>query len=390
MNAALHIIDYVLFALASLNVAYLLFFAVASKLRRPKPCPETQQRYRFAVLFPAYKEDRVIVQAVQRFLLQEYPREQYEIIVISDHMQPETDEALQRLPIRVLKANYADSSKAKALSLAMEATTGETYEMVVIMDADNTTSPRFLHELNKAYAGGMRAIQAHRVAKNLNTDVALLDAVSEEINNSIFRSGHIATGLSSALIGSGMAIDATWFRKNVTRLQTAGEDKEMEALLLKQGIRIGYLEHVRVEDEKTQKKEAIRSQRKRWLAAQFGSLAHTLPDLLPALLKGNWDYTDKIVQWMFPPRIILLAGVLFLGVLTLIVQPYASIKWWGLFFTLVMALGIAIPGYLANKKLLKAVIQIPGLTLIMISNLFKLKGVNRKFIHTEHGESNSH
>lgn len=390
MNAALHIIDYILFALASLNIAYLLFFAVASKLRSPKPCAETKRRYRFAILFPAYKEDRVIVQAVQRFLLQEYPQKLYDIIVISDCMQPATDEALQQLPIKLLKANYTDSSKAKALSLAMEATVGEFYDMVVIMDADNTTSPHFLHELNKAYASGMKAIQAHRVAKNLNTEVALLDAVSEEINNSIFRSGHIAVGLSSALIGSGMAIDATWFRENVDRLQTAGEDKELEALLLKQGIRIGYLESVRVEDEKTQKKEAIRSQRKRWLAAQFGSLAHTLPDLFPALLRGNVDYADKIVQWMFPPRIILLAGVFFLGVLTLIIQPYASIKWWGLFVALATALGIAIPGYLANKKLLKAVIQIPSLALIMISNLFKLKGVNRKFIHTEHGESNSH
>lgn len=390
MNTALHIIDYVLFALASLNVAYLLFFAVASKLRRPKPCPETEKRHRFVVLFPAYKEDRVIVQAVQNFLLQEYPQDQYEIIVISDCMQPETDELLRQFPIRLLKANYTDSSKAKALSLAMQETAGEAYDIVVIMDADNTTSPQFLHELNKAYANGMKAIQAHRIAKNLNTEVALLDAVSEEINNSIFRSGHIAAGLSSALIGSGMAIDAAWFRKNVDRLQTAGEDKEMEALLLKQGIHIGYLELVRVEDEKTQKKEAIRSQRKRWLAAQFGSLAHTLPDLAPALLKGNLDYADKIVQWMFPPRIVLLAGVQFLGMLTLIIQPYVSIKWWGLFAALAMALCIATPGHLANKKLLKAVIQIPSLALIMISNLFKLKGVNRKFIHTEHGESSSH
>lgn len=390
MNAALHIIDYILFTVASLNVAYLLFFAVVSKLRFPKTCAETRKCHRFAVLFPAYKEDRVIVQAVQNFLLQKYPQELYEIIVISDCMQPETDEVLQQLPIRLLKANYTDSSKAKALSLAMEATAGKAYDMVVIMDADNTTSPLFLHELNKAYASGMKAIQAHRVAKNLNTEVALLDAVSEEINNSIFRSGHIAVGLSSALIGSGMAIDAAWFRENVNRLQTAGEDKEMEALLLKQGIHISYLEHVRVEDEKTQKKDAIRSQRKRWLAAQFGSLAHTLPDLFPALLRGNWDYADKIVQWMFPPRIILLAGVLFLGVLTLIIQPYISIKWWGLFFALVMTLGIAIPRYLANRKLLKAVIQIPSLALIMIGNLFKLKGVNRKFIHTEHGKSNFH
>ena len=386
MSQALHIIDYILFILASLSTAYLLLFAIASKLKRRKQCPETEKRHRFIVLFPAYKEDRVIVQAVRNFLQQEYPAELYEIVVVSDHMQPETNEALGKLPIKLLEADYTDSSKAKALSLAMKATTGTPCDMVVIMDADNTTSSTFLQELNKAYAAGMKAIQAHRIAKSLNTDVALLDAVSEEINNSIFRSGHVAAGLSSALIGSGMAIDAAWFRKNVNKLQTAGEDKEMEALLLKQGIRIGYLDHVYVEDEKTQKKEAIRSQRKRWLAAQFGSLKHTLPNLIPALLKGNVEYADKIIQWMLPPRIILLAGILFLSVLTLIIEPYISLKWWSLFLTLLFALGIAIPGYLANKRLLRALIQVPSLALIMIGNLFKLKGVNRKFIHTEHGD----
>lgn len=385
MNLTLSIIDYLLFALASLSTLYLLFFAIASKLRRPTPYPETDKRHSFAVVFPAYKEDRVIVQAVREFLKQAYPTDLYKVIVISDQMQPETNDQLAQLPICLLKADYTESSKAKALALAMKATANESYDMVVIMDADNTASPSFLHELNKAYAAGMKVIQAHRVAKNMNTEVAILDAVSEEINNSIFRGGHIAVGLSSALIGSGMAIDATWFRQHVNRLQTAGEDKEMEALLLKEGIHIAYLEHVRVEDEKTQKKEVIRSQRKRWLAAQFGSLSHTLPDLIPALLKGNIDYVDKIVQWMLPPRIILLAGILFFSLLTLVIQPYISIKWWGLFLILMLALCAAIPGYLANKKLMKAIWQIPSLAFIMAGNLFKLRGVNKKFIHTEHG-----
>lgn len=385
MITVLTIADLVIFVLLALSVGYLLLFAVASRLRRLRPIPETEKRHRFAVLFPAYKEDRVIVQAVHQFLGQDYPTDRYDLIVISDQMQPETNEELRQLPIRLLTAHYQESSKAKALTLAMEATANETYDSIVIMDADNTTSPQFLQELNKGHAAGMKAIQAHRVAKNLNTDVAILDAVSEEINNSIFRGGHVALGLSSALIGSGMAMDAGWFRENVTKLQTAGEDKELEALLLKQGIRIHYLEHVRVEDEKTQKKEVIKSQRKRWLAAQFGSLFAALPDLPSALLKGNIDYCDKIIQWMLPPRIVLLAGVFFFTVLVSILCPVLSLKWWMLSFALIAALSLAIPGYLLNKRLLSALLQVPSLAWMMLATLFKLKGANKKFIHTEHG-----
>lgn len=44
------------------------------------------------------------------------------------------------------------------------------------------------------------------------------------------------------------------------------------------------------------------------------------------------------------------------------------------------------PGYLFSKQLGKAIIKIPMLALTTIGNLFKLKGANKKFIHTEHGE----
>ena len=156
-------------------------------------------------------------------------------------MQESTNEALRQLPIRLLTADYTDSSKAKAMNLAMKATADTPYDMIVIMDADNTTDPDFLSEINRAFQAGEKAIQAHRTAKNMNTDVAVLDAASEEINNSIFRSGHIALGFSSALIGSGMALEAQWFRQHVPQLETAGEDKELESLLLKQRIHIEYL-----------------------------------------------------------------------------------------------------------------------------------------------------
>ncbi len=383
----LTIIEIALYVILAFNVGYLLVFALASKLPRRRHHPDTTEFSRILVLFPAYKEDGVILSSTRTFLQQEYPRERYDVIVISDQMQDATNEALRQLPIRLLIADYKESSKAKAMMQAMKATAGEDYDIVVIMDADNTAAPDFLREINKAFQAGCHAIQTHRTAKNLNTDVAVLDAASEEINNSIFRSGHVALGLSSALIGSGMALDAHWFRQHVKMLETAGEDKELEALLLKQGIRIEYLEHVYVKDEKTQKKEGIKNQRKRWIAAQFDSLAHALPDFPKALLAGKIDYCDKIVQWTLLPRVILLAGVFFCSALATVVSPYASLKWWGLSLALVLALFIAIPSRLLNKRLLKAVLQLPILILMIAGNLFHLKGVNKKFIHTEHGSN---
>ena len=142
------------------------------------------------------------------------------------------------------------------------------------------------------------AIQTHRTAKNRNTEIAILDGVSEEVNNTIFRRGHVRVGISSALIGSGMAFDYKWFRKNVAQLSSAGEDKELEALLLKQRIFIEFLDHVYVYDEKTQEEKGFYNQRRRWLATQFAQWGRVVRDLPKAILSGNIDYCDKLIQWM--------------------------------------------------------------------------------------------
>ena len=396
----MNIIDWILFTFLALCVGYLLLYAIASKFYRAPRFPDARTFRRFVVLFPAYKEDRVIASSVRSFLQQDYPQELFDIIVISDQMQDATNEDLRSLPIRLLIADYRDSSKAKALTMAMESVSGEHYDIVAIMDADNLTSPDFLAEINRAFDNGARSVQAHRTGKNMNTDISVLDGISEEINNGIFRSGHNALGLSAALSGSGMAFEAEWFRKNVRLLETAGEDKELEVLLLQQRIHTTYLPQIPVYDEKTQKEEAIGNQRKRWIAAQFGILRHSLSGLREAVSKGNMDYCDKILQWMLPPRLIQLAGVFGLTFIFTVIGVWqavqgagqewtAAIKWWILSAAQIMAMLLPIPGRLLDKRLGKAILRIPLLALTTLGNLFKLKGAYKKFIHTEHYE-NSH
>src|SRR5690606_12570128 len=131
-----------------------------------------------------------------------------------------------------------------------------SFDVVVILDADNVVLPDFLSKINDAYQSGVIAMQGQRVAKNPQTDIALLDAASEAMNNSFFRKGQVVIGLSAALSGSGMAFDFKWFKKHMPQFSTAGEDKEMEAMLLKQGIYIGYLDEVAIYDEKTADSDA--------------------------------------------------------------------------------------------------------------------------------------
>ena len=381
-------IDSLCFFLLGTSVLYLFVFALLSHIKRKDIYPAAGKLHRFVILYPAYKEDRVIENAISNFLEQDYPKSCYDVVVISDQMQDDTINRLKSMPVTLMEVHFQQSSKAKAMQYAIENLDKNTYDMVVIMDADNTVEPNFLHELNKAFHSGCLVIQAHRMAKNLNTDTAILDAVSEEINNSIFRKGHVRLGLSAALIGSGMAIDFQWFKKNIFKLQTAGEDKELEALLLKENIFIEYLEHVNVYDEKTQKDSTFYNQRRRWLASQLFAIKNNIGKLPGALFDGKFDYANKICQWMMLPRVLLLGFIGIISVIVLLYQWTWAIKWFILELLLVITLSLAVPDYLVNEQFKKAVWKAPKLFLLMTLNLFRLRGVNKKFIHTEHGENN--
>lgn len=383
LSEIFYLIEYICWILAAIAVTYPLVFTIASLFPPKAGYPETKKQHRFVVLFPAYKEDKIIVPVILSFLQQNYPRDLYDIVVISDHMQDETNKQLEELPILLLKANYSDSSKAKALNFAISSLGKAQYDSVVIMDADNIVGPDFLSEINKAVDAGIKAIQTHRTAKNRNTQVAILDGISEEINNSIFRRGHVRLGISSALIGSGMAFDYSWFCENVGQLQTAGEDKELEVLLLKQGIFIEYLDNVYVYDEKTQGEKGFYNQRRRWLATQFAQWNRVFKDLPGAIFSLNVDYSDKLIQWLLPPRLILFGGIIVMGSIMQIIDWPLALKWWGLFILIGVTLCLAIPDKMVDEEFKKSIRKLPILFIMMVINLFRMKGANSKFVHTE-------
>jgi len=257
---------------------------------------------------------------------------------------------------------------------------------VAILDADNIVEAAFLQRINDAYDFGIPAMQAHRIAKGGKTDVAILDTVSEEINNSIFREGHVRAGLSSALIGSGMAFDYDWFARHIPMVTSAGEDKELELLLLKEGIYIDYLPDLYVYDEKTTSASAFYRQRRRWIAAQFDLLTRGIRYLPQAIVTGNMDYCDKIFQWMIPPRIVLGGFSFLMGITWVFADWMVSLKWWLVLFLLLSAFSLAMPDELYNASFRKALRKLPVLFFLTVANLFRTKGVNKRFIHTQHGE----
>lgn len=383
----IHIAESILWCILACSVAYVVFFAIISLFYDKEDeialhaSALSNHMAKFLILYPAYKEDRVIINAVEQFLLQDYPMELYTVAVISDHMQPETNGVLKKMPITLLTPTFEKSSKAKAMQYAINEVKGD-FNNVVILDADNVVRPDFLSQLN-VLCTIYDAIQCHRCAKNANNDVAVLDGASEEINNTIFRKAHNRLGLSSALIGSGMCFSYELFKKNVFQLSTAGEDREMEALLLHQEVYIKYASEIHVFDEKVSSQDNFQRQRMRWMTAQVQSLLSNLPKIPGAIVHGKINFIDKTIQQALIPRSILIVLLTGISILMTIIVPEWCEKWWLLLGLLAMALFIALPRQLRLSSFAK-VFAIPGLVLRMLKNILQMDRKNTDFIHTEH------
>ena len=397
----IYAIDFLLWIIIAGSVLYVCFFAVISIFNRVESGEwreeSGERNTTFLVLYPAYHEDAVILHSVRQFLLSDYPKDKFRLAVISDHMESSTNDQLVALPITLLLPSFKNSSKAKALQYAIHSLDEEeAFDYVVILDADNVVRPDFLTKLEISCTHGYKVIQCHRCAKNSDNDIAVLDGVSEEINNTLFRRAHNTIGLSSALIGSGMCFDFKWFQKHVGLLNSAVEDRELETMLMKENIFIKFEDDIPVYDEKVSSSSNFQRQRLRWMTGQVQTLLLMMPYIPKAIISGNINYLDKTIQQALIPRallIVFLALCCILSPLIAFFSPLSTLlaylfvlKWWGLFVLLSISLLIALPPQLRRIAILKKITALPQLAWNMLANLFKINHRNKDFIHTTHNK----
>ena len=214
-------LDWFLFILISLTVLYLGIFAITSLFPRHSETPKAKKENRFVVLIPTHKNGKSVMMTVKSILGQSYPMRQFDITVIAEHEDEMTLFYLAQQPITLLTSNFENSSRIKSLQLALNNLPQfKIYDVVVILEACDVVEPEFLTQINDAYeTAGTKAIVTHLLPRNRDTSSARLSTVFEEINTSIFRRGHIALGLSSALMSSGVAYEFEWFKKNIMKRQ---------------------------------------------------------------------------------------------------------------------------------------------------------------------------
>lgn len=361
----LYIIDWTLFVLVACTVLYLGVFAIAALFNKHSVITKAKKQNRFAILIPAYMQDNVIEHTVVSILGQVYPMRMFDVVVISDHQSEMTNMKLAQYPITLLTPDFAESSKAKSLQYAiLNLPEFKIYDIVLVLDADNIVGQEFLTQVNDAFeTAATKAIQLHRISRNRDTAAARMGSIFEEINNAIFRRGHITLGMSAALAGSGTAYDFNWFKTNVMKAKTAGEDKEMEALLLRQGYFIDYFDNILVYGQKERTTAKMNEQHSRWAIQQFQNFFRNIRFLPGAIFNKQYDLADKIIQWMLLPRTTMVGVIMLMSVILPFIYMTLVIKWWIMGALALFFFALATPDYLVDEMWDKTFLRAPFVTL---------------------------
>jgi cellulose synthase/poly-beta-1,6-N-acetylglucosamine synthase-like glycosyltransferase len=385
----MYILELILIIYFGYVTGYSFIMAIGALFYRSKKIKDAKRKRRIAVLIPAYKEDGVIVNVAAQAVQQNYPPDKFDVVVIADSLKPNTLERLRALPIKVIEVSFERSTKVKALNRAM-ASIGDNYECALVLDADNTMERDFLKKMNGLFDMGYKAIQGKRDPKNENTSMAVLDGLSETINNFIYRQGTVGLGMSASLNGSGMIFDYAIYKEIMAGMDSIGGfDRELELKLLERGIKVYFARNVVMYDEKVANTEVFERQRKRWISSQFFYLRKYFLPGLAGVFKGELSFFNSaVLRNIQLPRVLNLGLLVLVTTTALLLRPYvvfSPVLWVVLLVLSVASMVMAVPRKFYSVKVLKSIVLVPGIFLKMLLLLFKLKGANKTFIHTPHG-----
>jgi cellulose synthase/poly-beta-1,6-N-acetylglucosamine synthase-like glycosyltransferase len=190
-----------------------------------------------------------------------------------------------------------------------------------------------------------------------------------------------------------MSFDFNLLKDNLAEMESIGGfDRELELRLVQSGHKVYYAHNAIVKDEKVEKTEVFENQRKRWISSQYFYLRKFFWKGIGAFFTLRITLFNSIVlRNLQLPRLINIGLINLLGILAIAInsvnQLFNADLWLLNIVLLDLGVMLSISREYYSFKLVKSVFMLPVIFLKMFGLLFKLKGANKKFIHTPHGST---
>ncbi|MDB5012798.1 MAG: putative capsule-related protein [Daejeonella sp.] len=343
---------------------------------------QVSEKADYAIIVTAYQQTHTITAAVSSIL--KIQNENFLIYVVADNCDAsnlffEDPRVILLCPETVLGSNtrshfYAIKNFKR------------DHNRITIIDSDNIVQSEYLKELNFYFDSGFKAVQGIRLAKNLDTSYACLDAARDIYYH--FYDGKILfqIGSSATLSGSGMAFTTELFKDCLEHqaITGAGFDKVLQFEILKRNLRIAFSEKAIVYDEKTSRSDQLVNQRSRWINTWFKYFNYGFKLIAKGITNLSLNQFVFGVILLRPPLFIFLILSFLAFSISIWIAGIAFYVWLSGFALFIISFLVALMSSKTDPRIYKSLINIPKFIFFQILSLIKIRTANKISVATEH------
>ncbi|MFA6947168.1 MAG: glycosyltransferase [Pedobacter sp.] len=365
-----------------LPLIFFFFYKVFSILKKQTGTVKSEKDIDYAIIVTAYEQTDLIPAAVSSILRLNYSN--FLVYIVADKCDISdlhfSDERVILLrPEETLASNTG--SHFYAIGHFKRAHTH-----LSIIDSDNLVEQEYLTELNRYFSLGFQAVQGLRKAKNLDTNLAALDAARDLYYH--FYDGKVLfkLGSSATLSGSGMGFSVSLYIDCLENkeIRGAGFDKVLQYALLERNLRIAFAEKAIIYDEKTSESDQLVKQRSRWINSWFKYFSNGFKLLKKSFINGSLNQFLFGLVLLRPPLFIFLILSLTCLIMNIWINQFFAMLWGIAFVCFLAGFGISLLEKDTDRRIYKALFSIPQFMFLQVKSLLKIKSANKISVATKH------
>lgn len=229
----------------------------------------------FAILIPAHNEELSINKTLTACSNLDYPTDKYSVFVVADNCTDNTLSIAKDAGVFCLeRTNDKELGKGYALEWGFSRIFSgkfEDYDAVVVLDADCVLDRNALTVMNIELKAGADVLQINNVASNPDdSPISYAVAVGNWVENELFYKPKSRLGLAVFLRGTGMVFKRSILEEYPWRAFSVAEDVEYGINLLRNKVKIKFVEATRVLSSFPVNYEQLHIQRTRWAHGNLG------------------------------------------------------------------------------------------------------------------------
>ncbi|HWK04080.1 MAG TPA: glycosyltransferase family 2 protein [Puia sp.] len=341
----------------------------------------TDKQFEFGLIITAHQETEFVIPLIDSILKQTYKN--LFVYVVADDCDPTKPLSFSDPRITILTPEPALHSKIRSIQYALDRFR-KKHDAFIILDVDNLLHPSFLEVMNNHFRKGYRVVQANFKPKNTDTMYARMDAIGDMFNFFIEREARMRLGLSSAIWGSGIAIDLDLYQSIKYTDLLGGFDKMLQSHLVQRVDRIAFAPDAILFDEKIITGKSLENQRTRWLSSHFKYFKTSFGILARGIRKFDLNLVYFGYNTIRPPLFIVLGASFLFMVIDYFTDPALFYAWLLalLSFLLSFVLIVIIKG--KDIRYIKTLFFLFLFALRQAAALLKIKKARKSFLKTQH------